>query len=78
MPKANFDVGAPFVEIPIRRDTTVPYKIFEGGIIMKFVKGILIGTVISAGVALMYSESSMNKRKVMKKGRKIAKKIGIM
>lgn len=45
---------------------------------MKFVKGILIGTVISAGVALMYSEGSMSKRKVMKKGRKIAKKIGIM
>lgn len=51
---------------------------FEGGIIMKFVKGILIGTVISAGVALMYSESSMNKRKIMKKGRKLAKKIGVM
>ncbi len=45
---------------------------------MKFVKGILIGTVISAGVALMYSESSMSKRKIMKKGRKIAKKIGMM
>ena len=45
---------------------------------MKFVKGILIGTIISAGVAFAYSESSMNKRKIMKKGRKIAKKIGIM
>lgn len=45
---------------------------------MKFVKGIILGTVLSAGVALVYSESSMNKRKIMKKGRKIAKKIGIM
>ncbi len=45
---------------------------------MKFVKGIILGTVLSAGVAMIYSESSLNKRKIMRKGRKIAKKIGIM
>ncbi len=45
---------------------------------MKFVKGVILGTIVSAGVALVYSENSMNKRKIMKKGRKIAKKIGIM
>lgn len=49
-----------------------------GGILMKFVKGIILGTVLSAGVAMIYSESSLNKRKIMRKGRKIAKKIGIM
>lgn len=45
---------------------------------MKFVKGIILGTIVSAGVAFVYSESSMNKNKLMRKGRKIAKKIGIM
>lgn len=45
---------------------------------MKFIKGIILGTIVSAGVAMMYSESSMNKRKLMKKGRKLAKKMGIM
>lgn len=45
---------------------------------MKFVKGIILGTVLSAGVAMIYSESSLNKRKIMRKGRKIAKKMGIM
>lgn len=45
---------------------------------MKFVKGIILGTIVSAGVALACSETSMNKRRIMKKGRKIAKKIGIM
>ena len=45
---------------------------------MKFLKGIIVGTIVSAGVAMVYSESSMSKRKIMKKGRKIAKKMGIM
>ena len=49
-----------------------------GGRLMKFVKGIILGTVLSAGVAMIYSESSLNKRKIMRKGRKIAKKMGIM
>lgn len=45
---------------------------------MKFVKGLILGTVLSAGVAIAYTESSMNKRKIMKKGRKLAKKIGVI
>ena len=45
---------------------------------MKFVKGVILGTIVSAGVAMMYAESSLNKRKIMKKGRKLAKKMGIM
>ena len=43
---------------------------------MKFVKGIILGTAITAGVALMYNEGMMNKKKIMKKGRQLAKKIG--
>lgn len=46
---------------------------------MKFVKGMMVGTLISAGVWMMYAENSnMNKKKVMKKGKQIAKKMGIM
>lgn len=42
---------------------------------MKFVKGLLIGTIVSAGVAFMYTESSMKKKKIMKAGRRFAKKM---
>lgn len=46
---------------------------------MKFVKGMIIGTAISAGIAMLYTESmGMNKKQIMKKGRKLAKKMGIM
>ena len=47
---------------------------------MKFVKGMVMGSIISAGAIMMYTESTgmMNKRKMMKKGKRIAKKMGIM
>lgn len=44
---------------------------------MKFVKGVLIGSAIAAGVAMMYSDGMMNRRKIMQRGRQIAKKIGM-
>lgn len=44
---------------------------------MKFIKGLLIGTIVSAGVAFVYSESSMNRRKIMRAGRKFAKKMNL-
>ena len=39
---------------------------------MKFVKGIMLGTIISAGVLMMYAEGNelMNKKKIMKKAEK--------
>ena len=43
---------------------------------MKFVKGMLIGTVITAGALMMYSDGMVNKKRIMKRGRQIAKKIG--
>ena len=43
---------------------------------MKFVKGMILGTAIAAGMAIMYNEGMMNKKKVMKKGRELAKKMG--
>lgn len=46
---------------------------------MKFVKGMIIGGIVSAGVAMMYTEAmSMNKKKMIKKGRQFAKKMGMM
>lgn len=46
---------------------------------MKFIKGIVIGSVVSAGIVMMYNENmGMNKKKLMKKGRQVAKKMGII
>lgn len=45
---------------------------------MKFMKGIMIGGLITTGIVMMYSEGMMNKKAMMKKGRKMAKKMGIM
>ena len=47
---------------------------------MKFVKGMVIGGLITTGLVMMYAESTglMNKKKMMKKGRQMAKKVGIL
>ena len=36
---------------------------------MKFVKGMIVGTAIAAGVALMYNDGMMNKKRIMKRGK---------
>lgn len=45
---------------------------------MKFIKGVMIGGLLTTGLVMMYSEGMMNKKTMMKKGRKLAKKMGIM
>lgn len=46
---------------------------------MKFMKGMLIGGIVTAGIAMMYAETmDQNKRRMMKKGRQLAKKMGIV
>lgn len=46
---------------------------------MKFIKGMLIGGLMSAGIAMMYADSMTNsKKKMIKKGRQFAKKMGMM
>ena len=46
---------------------------------MKFTKGLLVGGLITTGILMMYVDSDMtNKTKMMKKGKKLAKKMGIM
>ena len=46
---------------------------------MKFVKGMMIGTLISAGAIMWYTDSiNMNKKKMVKKGKQFAKKMGMI
>lgn len=46
---------------------------------MKFTKGLLVGGLITTGLIMMYKDTNMlNKKYMMRQGRKIAKKMGIM
>ena len=47
---------------------------------MKFIKGMVMGSLISAGAIMMYTDSTgmLSKKKIMKKGKQVAKKMGIM
>lgn len=46
---------------------------------MKFIKGMMIGGLITTGIVMMYTEKDMmNKKKIMKKGKQFAKKMGII
>ena len=47
---------------------------------MKFMHGVLIGGMIATGVTLMYTSNlnQMSGKKMMKKGKQFAKKMGIM
>ena len=46
---------------------------------MKFTKGLLVGGLITTGLIMMYNDTDiMNKNKIMKKGKKFIKKMGIL
>ena len=46
---------------------------------MKFVKGLLIGGLVSAGAIVMYKGmNEKNRKSMMKKGRQFVKKLGII
>ena len=46
---------------------------------MKFIKGVMIGGLITTGLVIMYAESGKkNKKTMMRQGKKMAKKIGIL
>ncbi len=46
---------------------------------MKFVKGVVIGGLITTGVVMLCAESGMvNKRALAKKGRQMARRMGII
>ncbi len=44
---------------------------------MKFMKGMLVGGLISAGVIYLMTEKENPKKKMIKKGKQFAKKLGI-
>ena len=44
---------------------------------MKFTKGIILGSVITAGIIMMYAEN-MDTKKMIKRGKQLVKKMGIM
>ncbi len=46
---------------------------------MKFVKGMVMGTLISTSAIMLYTEkNAMKKNKMMKKGKQLMKKMGII
>lgn len=46
---------------------------------MKFVKGMIFGTMVSAGIVMAYTETfGKNNKKMMKKGKQMIKKMGII
>lgn len=46
---------------------------------MKFVKGMVIGGVVSVSLAMLYAETmGYNKKKMVRKGKQMAKKMGIL
>lgn len=46
---------------------------------MKFVKGFVIGGLVTTGMVMLMQDGNMiNTNKMMKKGKKFAKKMGIM
>ena len=45
---------------------------------MKFTKGVIIGSVITAGVIMMYKDNDVNTKKMIKRGKQWMRKMGIM
>ena len=45
---------------------------------MKFVKGLLIGGLITTGVLMMWPDNGMSTKKMARKGKQWAKKMGMM
>jgi len=46
---------------------------------MKFIKGMIMGGIVSAGALMMYNEmAGKNKKQMIKKGKQFARKMGII
>ncbi len=45
-------------------------------VFLKFTKGVILGSIITAGTMMVYSDNlDINKRKLMKKGKQMMKKM---
>lgn len=47
------------------------------GVFMRFIKGIIIGSAITAAAYMMYEEGMLNRKRMTKQARKLAQKMGI-
>ncbi len=45
---------------------------------MKFIKGLVVGGLITTGMMMMWTDNNMTTKKMAKKGKQFAKKMGIM
>lgn len=47
---------------------------------MGFVKGVMIGGIVTTGLVMIYADNMgmINRKKMMKKGKQMAKKMGII
>ena len=46
---------------------------------MRFIKGMLVGGMVRAGLGMMYADTmGQGKKKMIKKGRQLARKMGMM
>ncbi len=45
---------------------------------MKFVKGLVVGGLITTGVMMMWADNNWSATQMTKKGKKFAKKMGIL
>ena len=53
-------------------------KLIYGGKDMKFVKGLVIGGLITTGILMMWTDNDMSTKKMAKQGKRWAKKMGMM
>lgn len=44
---------------------------------MKFVKGMILGSAVTAAAYMMYTEGMLNRKQMMKQARRMAHKVGI-
>ena len=55
------------------------YNKKEEKINMKFIKGMTMGSIVSAGAMIAYKEmSGRNRKQMIKKGKQFARKMGIL
>ena len=54
--------------------------VVEGGIFMRFIEGMLVGGLITVGATLMYTNviPKSDTKKMMKKGKQFARKVGLV
>ena len=45
---------------------------------MSCIKGLIVGITIGTAIGVMYSEGMMNKNKILKQSKKVAKKLGLV